>query len=123
MTHGHSVAAVALGNATNVPGSYGTAWRGVDGSGNFWGLDGVAPKARLIAYDGQITPLSGRCDDVTQIDPFPTALDVGNLYTAPSTGSLPDGYTKGARVINFSWGSIDNTFDTNAGEDRRVPER
>jgi hypothetical protein len=116
-THGHTVAVVALGNATKVPISYGAAWHGVDGSGNFWGLDGLAPKARLIAYDGQITPLFGRCDDPTQIDPVsPTALDVGNLYTAPATGALADGYAKGARTINFSWGSVANTFDTNAGK-------
>ena len=118
VTHGHTVAAVALGNATKVAVSYGTAWRGVDGSGNFWGLDGVAPKARLIAYDGQITPLSGRCDDVTQIDPVnPTALNVGNLFTvAGHRLALPDGYAKGARTINFSWGSVANTFDINAGK-------
>jgi len=68
VTHGHTVAVVALGNATDVAGSYGTPWRGVDRNGNAWKLDGVAPKARLVAYDAQITPLTGRCDDPTQID-------------------------------------------------------
>ena len=114
VTHGHTVAAVALGNATEVPVSYGTPYHGTDPSGNFWGLDGVAPKARLIAYDGQVTPLTGRCDDVTQI-PTPlvgiTPLDPGDLALL-----LPDAYTKGARVINFSWGSVANTFDINAGK-------
>jgi hypothetical protein len=82
VTHGHTVAAVALGNATRVAAGYGTGFNAVDGSGNFWGLDGVAPKARLVSYDGQITPLTGRCDDVTQI-PTPlvglTPLDPGDL--------------------------------------------
>ena len=72
---------------------------------------------RASGLDGQITPLSGRCEDPTQIDPLaPTALNVGNLYTSPATGALADGYAKGARTINFSWGSVANTFDTNAGK-------
>ena len=117
VTHGHTVAVVALGNATDVAGSYGTPWRGVDRNGNAWKLDGVAPKARLIAYDAQITPLTGRCDDPTQIDPVnPTALDVGDLFTAPSTGSLPDAHARGARVVNFSWGSVSSVYDTNASK-------
>ena len=119
VTHGHTVAAVALGNATKVPLSYGTPYKGVDTSGNFWGLDGLAPKARLVAYDGQVTPLTGRCDDVTQI-PTPlvgiSPLDTGDLYTAPSAGLLPDAYAKGARIVNFSWGSVANSFDVNAGK-------
>ena len=114
VTHGHTVAVVALGNATRVPGSYGTPYHGTDASGNFWGLDGLAPKARLIAYDGQVTPLTGRCDDVTQI-PVPlvgiTPLDPGDLSLL-----LPDAYAKGARIVNFSWGSVDNLYDTNAGK-------
>jgi len=114
VTHGHTVAAVALGNATRVPGSYGTGYHGTDRSGNFWGLDGVAPKARLVAYDGQVTPLTGRCDDVTQI-PNPlvglTPLDPGDIALG-----LPDGYAKGARIVNFSWGSVANTFDSNAAK-------
>jgi hypothetical protein len=114
VTHGHTVAAVALGNATKVPISYGTPYKGIDTSGNFWGLDGLAPLARLVAYDGQITPLTGRCDDVTQI-PTPlvgiTPLDPGDLSLL-----LPDAYAKGARIVNFSWGSVANSFDINAGK-------
>ncbi len=114
VTHGHTVAAVALGNATRVPVSYGTPYNGVDTSGNFWGLDGLAPLARLVAYDGQVTPLTGRCDDVTQI-PTPlvgiTPLDPGDLSLL-----LPDAYAKGARVVNFSWGSVANSYDINAGK-------
>jgi hypothetical protein len=111
VTHGHAVAVVALGNATKVPASYGAGWTAIDGGGNSWGLDGVAPKARLIAYDAQVTPLTGRCDDPTQGNIAP-----GDLYTSPSGGVLPDGYSKGARIVNFSWGVAANTYDTNAGD-------
>jgi len=114
VTHGHTVAAVALGNATRVSVGYGAGWTAVDPAGNFWDLDGLAPKARLIAYDGQVTPLTGRCDDVTQIVGG-SPLDVGDLYTAPSTGSLPASYAKGARIANFSWGTVANgSYDDNA---------
>lgn len=121
VTHGHSVAAVALGNATRVLPTlsghlaYGTPYRGTDTSGNFWGLDGVAPKARLVAYDGQVTPLTGRCDDVTQV-PSPL-VGLSPLYPGNLSTLLPDAYTnKGARVVNFSWGSVANAFDTFAGD-------
>ena len=111
-THGHSVAVIALGNATKVPASYGLGWQAVDGGGNFWGLDGVAPKARLIDYDALVTPLTGSCSDPTQTG----GLAPGDLYTAPSSGVLADGYAKGARVINFSWGRADTpgSYDANA---------
>ncbi len=108
VTHGHTVAVVALGNATRVPAGYGPGWHAVDPAGNFWALDGLAPKARLIAYDGQVTPLTGRCDDVTQIVGT-SALDTGDISLA-----MADGYTKGARIINFSWGSVANTYSTNS---------
>ncbi len=111
VTHGHAVAVVALGQATNVPVSYGAGWSAVDGGGNSWSLDGVAPYARLVAYDAQITPLTGSCSDPTQGN-----LDVGDLYTSPSSGSLADGYTRGARIVNFSWGSAANQYDTNAAK-------
>jgi len=109
VTHGHTVAVVALGNATKVPGSYGAGYVGVDGGGNSWGLDGVAPKARLVAYDAQVTPLTGRCDDPTLGNLLP-----GDLYTAPSSGVLADGYAKGARIVTFSWGKVDNVYDSDA---------
>ncbi len=133
-THGHTVAAIALGNATKVPVAYGVGWTATDTGGNPWGLDGVAPKARLVAYDAMVTPLTGRCDDPKQI-----ALDnnfkVGDLFSKvcslsattscssdtdclPSNGfcnvlvgSLPDGYAKGARVVSFSWGKVAPAYD------------
>jgi hypothetical protein len=109
VTHGHTVAAVALGNATRVPVAYGTGYHGTDGSGNFWGLDGVAPKARLVAYDGQVTPLTGRCDDVTQVpSPF---LGLSPLYPGTLSTLLPNAYSKGARTINFSWGKVQNVYE------------
>jgi hypothetical protein len=104
-THGHMVSIVALGNATRVPAGYGTGWQAKDLQGNPWDLDGIAPRARLIAYDAGLTPTSGNCDD-----PRHDGLDPGTLYTAPAGGSLGDGYTKGARVVNFSWGSAANTY-------------
>jgi hypothetical protein len=116
VTHGHTVAVVALGNASRVDlptyDPTGDAWHATDAAGISWGLDGVAPKARLIAYDAQVTPFTGRCDDITQI---PGTLGAGNsvldpgpsLYTAPATGALADGYAKGARISNLSWGSVD----------------
>jgi hypothetical protein len=115
VTHGHTVAVVALGNATRVDlATYdptGDAWHATDASGLSWGLDGVAPKARLVAYDAQVTPFFGRCDDITQITgtlgTANSVLDPGpNLYTAPSGGPLADGYAKGARISNFSWGKV-----------------
>lgn len=115
VTHGHAVAVVALGNATKVDAAYGAGWNGLDAGLNPWGLDGVAPKARLVAYDAQVTPLTGRCDDATQGNIFP-----GNLYTAgsPTSGSLGDGYNRGARISNISWGPANapGTYSTDASD-------
>jgi hypothetical protein len=104
-THGHMVAAIALGNATHVPASYGQGWQANDAQGNPWDLDGIAPKARLIAYDGGVTPASGNC-----IDPALGSLDPGTIYSGPSGGVLGDGYAKGAKIANFSFGSSANTY-------------
>jgi hypothetical protein len=104
-THGHMVSIVALGNATRVPASYGQGWQATDLQGNPWDLDGIAPKARLIAYDAGVTPASGNC-----INPQLDSLDPGTIYVSPSGGSLADGYAKGARIVNFSWGSSSNTY-------------
>jgi hypothetical protein len=106
VTHGHTTAVIALGNASNVPAGYGAGYTAIDGGGNSWKLDGLAPKARLIAYDAQVTPLTGRCDDPTQGN-----LTPGDLYTAPSGGSLADGYAKGARISVFSWGAVTTQYD------------
>jgi hypothetical protein len=104
-THGHMVASIALGNATRVPAGYGLGWEAADDQGNPWDLDGVAPRARLIAYDAGITPASGNC-----IDPQLGSLDIGTIYSTPVGGVLGDGYAKGARVVNFSLGSAANTY-------------
>jgi len=62
-THGHTVASVAIGNATKVPAGYGTGFQAPDINGNPWDLDGLAPRAKLVAYDAGLTPLTGACDD------------------------------------------------------------
>lgn len=101
-THGHMVAQAALGNATQVnTATYGQGWQGTDIGGNPWGIDGVAKGAKLIAYDAQVTPASGLgCDDPNQ-----SGLAIGDLYTRPSSGSMPQAYTNGARIWNFSFGA------------------
>ncbi|HEX4825310.1 MAG TPA: hypothetical protein VFV19_13470 [Candidatus Polarisedimenticolaceae bacterium] len=106
-THGHMVAAIALGNATRVPASYGQGWQALDTQGNPWDLDGIAPKARLIAYDAGVTPASGNC-----IDPNLGSLDPGGtIYISPAGGVLGDGYSKGAKIVNFSFAtSSANTY-------------
>jgi hypothetical protein len=111
-THGQTVSATALGNATAVPGSYGAGWLVTDTRDNQWKVDGVAPRALLLAYDAHVTPGTLSCGD-----PTISGLAVGNIYSdnTPGSGSLGDGYTRGARVFNFSWGSTNNnTYATNA---------
>ncbi|MGH7411553.1 MAG: S8 family serine peptidase, partial [Candidatus Methylomirabilis sp.] len=108
-THGHTVSAVALGNATNVLPAYGGGWIKNDPDGNPWRFDGIAPKAKLISYDAQNTPASLGCDDT-----IAGQLVVGNLYargvvTSPGWGSLKDSFNQGARQANFSWG-VNNVF-------------
>ena len=108
-THGHTVAATALGNASRVAASYGTGFQGTDINGNPWDLDGVAPRARLVAYDGNVTPLTGRCDE-----PGQGGILAGDLYSGGTSGSLGNGYSQGAKVVNFSWGSVGAVYDANA---------
>ena len=106
-THGHTVSVTALGNGTAVAGSYGTGWTATDTNGNPWKLDGVAPRAKVVAYDASVTPASGGCDD-----PGKGLISPGTLYSG-GTGALADGYSRGARTVNFSWGSNSDTYDTN----------
>ncbi len=111
-THGHVVASVALGNATQVPLGYGPGWAKLDSRGIARPLDGVAPRAVLVSYDAHITPLSGVCTS-----PLNNSLAVGDTYTGEGTlGSLEVAYhTHGARTFNFSWGSVGNpAYGTNA---------
>ena len=115
-THGHTVSATALGWGTEVdsaydPGSVG--WVATDPNGNTWKLDGVAPEAKLVAYDAQETPATTSCGD-----PAADGLIVGNIYSGKgSTSSLDEAYRiHGARVNNFSWGTQRNpVYGTNAG--------
>ncbi|MCP3979736.1 MAG: S8 family serine peptidase [bacterium] len=104
-THGHVVAATALGNATRVDASYGPPSSATDAFGRAWSLDGVAPGARLVALDAALTGATGCPLWVS---------DVGDLFSSPGVGSLPFAHdTHGARTVNFSWGSGD-TYDNNA---------
>jgi hypothetical protein len=110
VTHGHTVAAIALGNASRVPLSYGATVRRHRRRPQLLGSRRTGSEGELIAYDGQVTPLTGRCDDVTQIVGS-SPLDVGDLYTAPSSGSLPTAYAKGA-VSPTSRGAPSRTAPT-----------
>ena len=80
-THGHVVAATALGNASDVAASYGAGWLATDNLGARWKLDGVAPHARLVLYDAQVTPSTLSC-----ADPSRNALSVGTLYLDNTPG-------------------------------------
>jgi len=114
-THGHTVSTTALGWATNVdsaydPGSVG--FTATDTVGNAWGLDGVAPKARLVLFDAEVTPAGVSCSD-----PSNSGLNVGNIYTGEgSTSSLESAYHANfARDNNFSWGATNApSYGTNA---------
>ena len=110
-THGHVVAATALGNATDVAARYGGGWQKADTTGLVWPIDGVAPRAVLVAYDANVTPLQGSCGDPTD-----SGLVVGDIYTGAGTGSLEVAYTThAARTVNFSWGQTNNPeYGTNA---------
>ncbi|HXV76357.1 MAG TPA: S8 family serine peptidase, partial [Candidatus Polarisedimenticolaceae bacterium] len=108
-THGHLVAAVALGNATDVSMAYGDGFLATDPNGNSWKLDGVAPGAKLIAYDAQPTPAATSCGD-----PLLANIFAGDLYSGVGTGSMGAAYTAGARTYNFSWGVEANLYDANA---------
>ncbi len=114
-THGQIVSATALGWATNdLPGGYGTPWQAFDTSGNPYALDGVAPQAKLVFYDGNVTPATGNCGDAEN-----AGISPGTLYSAPSGGSLGTSYTDTnfqARVTNFSWGSNSNLYTSNASQ-------
>jgi hypothetical protein len=102
-THGHIVAGTALGNATNVETFYGAGWTKTDTGGNPWKLDGVAMRGLLLGYDAQVTPTVGGCDD-----PGNSGLLVGTCYNGASTSSMKDAYDRGARTVNFSWGTTNN---------------
>ncbi|MCP3981475.1 MAG: S8 family serine peptidase [bacterium] len=104
-THGHVVAATALGWATDeLPGTWGgDGFTSPDFAGKHWKLDGVAPKALLVNYDAQVT--GGRCQN----------LEPGELYDEFAGGSLGTSYNQhNAKLANFSWGSNATTYSTNS---------
>lgn len=96
-THGHTVSCTALGNASDVPPSYGDPEFFYDEYENPWKIDGVAKGALLLMYDCYVTPATGVCSQ---------GCTAGDLYNASSPGSsvLGDGYIDGARAANMSWG-------------------
>lgn len=116
-THGHTVSATALGNASDVPSGYCDGptpcpFFATDSTGKQWKIDGVAPRAKLLMYDGQTTPSTLGCDTGPG-----AGISPGNLYTdnTPGSGALGDAYSNGARVFNFSWGTDSNpVYGTNA---------
>ncbi len=116
-THGHTVSATALGNASDVPAGFCNGptpcpFFAADTTGKLWKLDGVAPRAKLLMYDGQTTPSTLGCDTGPG-----AGISPGNLYTdnTPGSGTMGDGYANGARVFNFSWGTDSNpVYGTNA---------
>ncbi len=115
-THGHIVAAAAVGNGTNVAAAYlGAGWVATDQADEFWALDGVAPGGRIVMYDGQVTPGSGGCED--PIGGLGSRFQPGNLYVAGGTvndGSLEKAFAAGARTFNISFGKIGNTYSAEA---------
>jgi hypothetical protein len=108
-THGHVVAATAVGWGTDVTMDYGAGWNAFDQQNNPWNLDGVAPEGLVIAYDASVTPPNGSCSD-----PLVDGIFPGNLWSAGNFGSLGVSYNAGARIVNFSWGSNSNTYGANA---------
>jgi hypothetical protein len=122
-THGHTVATTALGWGSDVDevDYNGTGWLAFDLSGNGYELNGVAPGARLVAYDAQITPASGGCDN-----PLEAPIVPGDLYDGGTTGACPgvncpgslgEAYwTHGVRVFNMSWGFSTNDYPPEAAD-------
>ncbi|MBD3869205.1 MAG: S8 family serine peptidase, partial [Acidobacteria bacterium] len=110
-THGQVVSATALGWATDVDPAYGTGFFALDIAGNQFSLDGVAPKAKLVFYDGNQTPATGNCGN-----PESGGISPGDLYSGGAGGSLGDSWTNyGAKITNFSWGEAgNNTYNINA---------
>ena len=111
-THGHVVSTTALGNGTDVAGGYGLPWFAFDTQGDPWDLDGVAMRAKLVAYDGQVTPPTVSCGD-----PLQDTITPGDLWNAvtPTSSSLGKAYVNhNARIFNFSWGSTANVYGQNS---------
>ncbi len=120
-THGHAVASVAVGNATNVSGAYGAGWVATDQAKGFWSLDGVAKGGKLIAYDAQVTPAAAACQQPINTyllqSPQVAGIFPGDFYVAGGTttdSSLEKAYSQGARSFNISMGNPGNAYNTPA---------
>ncbi len=118
LTHGHIVAATAVGNATNIV-DLSTGWDAnvkfyaPDSSDLDWTLDGVAPGGKVSVLDALVTPAAASCDD-----PIVNGLTAGPLWftgvndTAACPGATCPGFLQvgyrttdgdGARVFNASF--------------------
>jgi hypothetical protein len=117
-THGHVVAATALGNATNIV-NLTTGWNPAvsyvlteDVNLQEWAVDGVAPGATLALLDANSTPAAGTCDDptVAGISTGPNYYSGTNLAD-PCPGTTCPGFLQtfyrdfNAKLSNMSFGS------------------
>lgn len=103
-TFGHLAAATALGNASNVPAGYGAGWEPFLSRR----LDGVAPGARLVAFDAD----AGGC-----ADPMADTLLPGDLYfqALPEMSSLGRGReVHDGRTFLLTFGATANVYNVTA---------
>jgi hypothetical protein len=107
-THGHFVAAAAVGNAS-FPAQTFVA---TDLNGNTWAQRGVAPDGKVVVYDALITPAIGACGD-----PDIGLLNTGTLFDGVGGGSLADAYDNfDVRTFVTPFGENVNTYDPFAME-------
>ena len=113
LTHGHTVAAVTLGNAAFNDGQPEITVEDPDNPGNFFRVVGVAPGAKVSVFDAQDTPAVASCGD-----PLLGTFFVGDLWAAGAPeGSLEFALSNDdTRIANFSWGSDTNSYTANAAD-------
>lgn len=123
-THGHTAAATAAGNGSATAPAYGGSWYATDPvTQKQWKLDGVAPLAKVLMYDANVTSTTTSC-----ANPAASGLLPGNIYTRTTgtpTGSLYDAYINAAapRVSNFSWGATGNpSYGTGVSGAQRIDQ-
>jgi hypothetical protein len=123
-SHGHTVAAAALGWGTDTSVSYGGEEVGVDDVGNEWSLNGVAPEAKLVALDARVTPAVLPCAATPGISPGTYydggSCDSGNKGAGGGVnahGSLCEPWRNdGADTANYSFGGSTNVYDGSASQ-------